>query len=138
MTALAPSRRASNPYFTKFTLSKGLFYAFSSLFLLTCTVVVMVEPFLNVPCIFNPALSRKFPNPAYPDDVCRRTRFGALFLTQEECDFERRILISVFFGGIVGWERRRRTIREHRTMSLVSRARAFLPSAASSRSRAAP
>ena len=77
---------------------------------------------MSLPCEYNPAIARKFPNPDFPDDICRSTRFAKLlFLTSQECDFGRRILASVFFGGVIGWERcqadRPAGIR---TMSLVS------------------
>jgi len=46
-------------------------------------------------------------NPDHIDDPCRYERIPQLFwLTEEECDMSRRMLMSVILGGAIGYERR--------------------------------
>jgi uncharacterized membrane protein YhiD involved in acid resistance len=48
-----------------------------------------------------------YANPDYITDPCRYLRVPRLFyLTLEECDMSRRLLCSVFLGGVIGYERR--------------------------------
>jgi putative Mg2+ transporter-C (MgtC) family protein len=63
-----------------------------------------------------------YENPDYDTDPCRYIRLPELcFLTLEECDISRRLLMSVILGGAIGYERR---IADRpagiRTMGLVS------------------
>lgn len=50
---------------------------------------------------------KHYENPDYNTDPCRYERVPyLLYLTPEECDLCRRMLASVVFGGIIGYERR--------------------------------
>jgi len=112
-------------YFTDFTFAKGFFYICTILYVLSTGFVVMVQPFITLPC---PAMEEeaaeevKYENVMYKHDPCRTMRFQQLlYLTTEECDFGRRLLFSVVFGGIIGWERRQADRPAGiRTMALVS------------------
>lgn len=65
---------------------------------------------------------KNYENPDYNTDPCRYERVPyLLYLTPEECDLCRRMLASVVFGGIIGYERRASDRPAGiRTMSLVS------------------
>lgn len=116
-----PGRR-NRAYFTQFTVEKGLFYCATTIFAVSMGVVVIIQPFMKLPCLYAPSHRREFSNPGFLDDVCLQTRFPELFwLTPEECDFGRRILASIVMGGVIGWERRHADRAAGiRTMSLVS------------------
>jgi len=63
-----------------------------------------------------------YENPDYHQNPCRLERtYFLLYLTPKECDYARRILTSVLFGGIIGYERKSADRPAGiRTMSLVS------------------
>ena len=63
-----------------------------------------------------------YKNPDYHQNPCRTTRYPFLFgLNLKECDYARRVLASVFLGGIIGFERKNADRPAGiRTMSLVS------------------
>lgn len=110
-------------YFTELTAQKVIFYFVALAYLLAASVIVTMQPFIDLPCTSpDPGSDRAFENPAYVDDPCRRTRFvQLLYLTVEECMFGRRIVWSVVLGSIVGWERRQADRPAGiRTMALVS------------------
>lgn len=108
-------------YFTEFTYSKGAFYlvVVSYLFLSCC--VVLIEMFVDHGCDESYD-NIKYENPSYHDSPCRHTRYPYLLgLTPDECGYGRRLLMSVIFGSIIGWERRQADRPAGiRTMSLVS------------------
>jgi uncharacterized membrane protein YhiD involved in acid resistance len=108
-------------YFTEFTWSKGVFYliVLSYLFLSCC--VVLIELFMDHGCSESYD-DIKYENPSYRDNPCRHTRYPYLLgLTPDECGYGRRLLMSVIFGSVIGWERRQADRPAGiRTMSLVS------------------
>jgi hypothetical protein len=128
MTMAMPYSRVEKAswYFTKFTPAKGCFYLVVVFYLVATSLVVILEPFVTIPCpVTTPALAsgRVFSNPAFDDSECRNLlRFAKLlWLTRVECDHGRRILFSVLGGGIIGWERRSSDRPAGiRTMALVS------------------
>jgi len=63
-----------------------------------------------------------YENPDYHQNPCRNERYIFLLgLTLKECDYARRILVSVLLGGIIGYERKSADRPAGiRTMSLVS------------------
>ncbi|KAG7367407.1 MgtC family protein [Nitzschia inconspicua] len=69
-----------------------------------------------------PDSNSPYANPDYVVDPCRYLRVPYLcYLTMEECDMCRRLLCSVLFGGIIGYERRSSDRPAGiRTMGLVS------------------
>eukprot|EP00527_Entomoneis_sp_CCMP2396_P008031 CAMPEP_0198150464 /NCGR_PEP_ID=MMETSP1443-20131203/51037_1 /TAXON_ID=186043 /ORGANISM="Entomoneis sp., Strain CCMP2396" /LENGTH=275 /DNA_ID=CAMNT_0043815773 /DNA_START=319 /DNA_END=1146 /DNA_ORIENTATION=- len=84
---------------------------------------MMLEPLIPVWCDEKAVdTSLKYANPEYVKYSCSHIRFPhLLFLTPEECDFGRRLVMSVFLGAIIGWERRMADRPAGiRTMSLVS------------------
>jgi hypothetical protein len=120
-----------NRYFTEFTFRKGVFYAVTLVYVLSVSVVVVLELLLPDSAICNEdsitqeqkALSNlEYGNSMYEYKPCRHVRSGALlFFTRTECSYGRRLLMAVFLGGIVGWERRQADRPAGiRTMSLVA------------------
>jgi putative Mg2+ transporter-C (MgtC) family protein len=63
-----------------------------------------------------------FLNPSYKDTPCRHHRMlKLLFMTPDECEFARNLLVAVTLGAIIGWERRESDRPAGiRTMALVS------------------
>lgn len=108
-------------YFTELTISKALLYLVTILYVAGSMIISVLEPFLDLPCD-NQDEVLEFPNPVYVGYRCRRIRRAVLLgLTSEECAFARRLVASVVFGGIIGWERRQADRPAGiRTMSLVS------------------
>ena len=111
-------------YFTEFTAKKALLYGIASLYVMSCGLVSVAEMFMKLPC--PPGIANeepiKFPNPAYNGSGCPEIRQPWLLgLTPTECSFGRRLVMSIFFGGLIGWERRQADRPAGiRTMSLVS------------------
>lgn len=68
-----------------------------------------------------------YANPDYDTDPCRYTRVPELlFLTLEDCDISRRLIVAVFLGAFVGFERKSADRPAGvRTMALVSLGAAF-------------
>lgn len=125
-------RFAMRRYFTEYTFAKSAFYAATLVYVLSMCVVVLVEIVLTDDQICDEAwitdeqqllaTEITYKNPSYIYRPCHHARLPALlFLTREECSFGRRLLWSVFLGGVIGWERREADRPAGiRTMSLVS------------------
>ena len=66
--------------------------------------------------------TKEYENPDYNKDLCRyQSTFYLLYMTVDECDYARRMLLSVIFGAIIGFERRSADRPAGiRTMGLVS------------------
>lgn len=110
-------------YFTEFTVTKALLYSVASLYVATACVIVMLQPFLAVPCQHIPSDSDPKPeNALYVWDPCRMKRYAVLLgLTVEECEFGRRLVWAVVLGCLIGWERKQADRPAGiRTMSLVA------------------
>ena len=65
---------------------------------------------------------KEYENPDFNKDLCRHVQTPyLLYMTVDECDYARRMLVSVIFGAIIGLERRAADRPAGiRTMSLVS------------------
>mmetsp|Transcript_10494 Transcript_10494/g.14817 ORF Transcript_10494/g.14817 Transcript_10494/m.14817 type:complete len:333 (-) Transcript_10494:460-1458(-) len=118
-------RKQRRSYFTEFTISKGVIYFLASSYVLMVCTVITLEPFLESYSILPecPSSNGSFENPGFNANPCsREIRYSnLLYLTREECAFGRRIITSVVFGGLIGWERRQADRPAGiRTMSLVS------------------
>jgi hypothetical protein len=93
-------------YFTEFTPGKAVMYSIATIYVLGAGLASVAEAFLDIPCN-NPGQDLGFENPAYDGTRCPHIRYGILFgLTREECSFGRRLVASIFLGGLIGWERR--------------------------------
>lgn len=104
-------------------MGKGIFYGTAIVFVVSTAIVVILEPFLPAWCDENKKdTTIHYQNPSYVYYPCRHMRFShLLYLTPEECDFGRRLVVSVCLGGVIGWERRMADRPAGiRTMSLVS------------------
>jgi putative Mg2+ transporter-C (MgtC) family protein len=116
------------PYFTDFTARKAILYIVASLYVIGCGLASMAELFLNLPCDNKSDPSDPehkiliFPNPAYDGSYCPYIRHTILLgMNKTECSFGRRLVSSIIFGGLIGWERRQADRPAGiRTMSLVS------------------
>jgi len=66
--------------------------------------------------------TKEYENPDYNKDLCRyQQTYYLLYMTVDECDYARRMLLSVIFGAIIGFERRSADRPAGiRTMGLVS------------------
>ena len=110
-----------NAYFTDLTARKAFLYVVASLYVITCGLVSIAEMFMTLPC---PANDKPitYPNPDYDGRKCPHIRQPMLMgLTQTECSFGRRLVMSILMGGLIGWERRQADRPAGiRTMSLVS------------------
>ena len=74
-------------------------------------------------CKFTNTLnSKEYENPDYDTNLCRHQQtIYLLFMTVEECDYARRMLVSAIYGAIIGLERRSADrLAGIRTFSLVS------------------
>ena len=110
-------------YFTEFTISKALLYTVATLYVATAAVIVMLQPFLTVPCTYTPdGTEPETLNSMYKYNPCRFQRYSILLgLTQEECEFGRRLVWAVVLGCLIGWERKQADRPAGiRTMALVS------------------
>jgi len=108
-------------YFTEFTYSKGVFYLVVVSYLVLSCCVVVVELFISHGCEESYD-DIKYENVSYHDNPCRHTRYPyLLYLTPDECGYGRRLVMAVFFGSVIGWERRQADRPAGiRTMSLVA------------------
>lgn len=86
--------------------------------------MVVLQPLITLPCHIqlDESQQRDFNNVQYVYDPCRFKRYPQLlWLTAEECEFGRRLVWSVIFGCLIGWERRNADRPAGiRTMALVA------------------
>jgi hypothetical protein len=86
--------------------------------------VIIIEPFLSLPCSDknDNESELKFENVLFEYSICSNTRYPQLFfLTRMECERGRHLLAAVFFGSLIGYERRSSDRPAGiRTMALVS------------------
>lgn len=115
------AKRTKRSYFTEFTLSKGILYVLSAIYVISVSIVSIFEPYVSLPCDSMHS-NLTFANPVYDGSPCRLIRYPQLFFfTREECSYARRLVSAVILGGIIGWERRQADRPAGiRTMSLVS------------------
>jgi uncharacterized membrane protein YhiD involved in acid resistance len=108
-------------YFTVWTFEKAVFYCAAIGFVAVVSVAVLLHPFVTIEC-HKTATDVTYENPSYKENPCKDDRIPQLFyLSVEECVFARRILVAVFLGGLIGWERRQADRPAGiRTMALVS------------------
>lgn len=101
----------------------------SILFLLLYTFIIIFGETIMLPkeesewcSVANVTNTKVYENPDFDKNLCRQEKTPyLLFLTQEECDYARRMFISVLYGAIIGFERRSADQPAGmRTMALVS------------------
>ena len=101
----------------------------SILFLSVYTFVIIFGETLFLPndevewcSVANVNNTKVYENPDFDKSICRYEQTPyLLFMTQDECDYARRMFISVLYGAIIGFERRSSSQPAGmRTMSLVS------------------
>ena len=113
-----------NAYFTEPTGHKYIFYLLCLAFVVCTSLVIIIEPFLSLPCSDenNNESELEFENVLFEYSICRNTRYPHFFfLTRMECERGRHLLAAVFFGSLIGYERRSSDRPAGiRTMALVS------------------
>lgn len=112
-----------NSYFTEMNTQKYLFYMICLVYVMCTSIIVIIEPFLPLPCDEEHHTSElEFENILFHYSICDHRRFPKLlFLTKAECERGRHLLAAVFFGSLIGYERRSSDRPAGiRTMALVS------------------
>jgi len=109
-------------YFTEINGQKYLFYLVCLIYVICTSVVVIIEPFLSLPCDEEHKSELQFENVLFRYSICDyRRQPELLFLTRAECERGRHLLSAVFFGSLIGYERRSSDRPAGiRTMALVS------------------
>ena len=109
-------------YFTEPTRQKYVFYLLCLTYVISASIVVIIEPFLSLPCSDEYKSELEFENVLFELSICSDTRYPLLlYLTRMECERGRHLLAAVFFGSLIGYERRSSDRPAGiRTMALVS------------------
>jgi hypothetical protein len=110
-------------YFTEFNAQKYLFYLICLFYVICTSIIVIIEPHLTLPCNEDSAKSSlEFENKLFHYSICDHVRQPKLgLLTRAECERGRHLLAAVFFGSLIGYERRSSDRPAGiRTMALVS------------------
>eukprot|EP01082_Thalassiosira_pseudonana_P003660 g3570.t1 g3570 contig12:2343014-2344105(+) len=108
-------------YFTEKNRNKYLFYFICLFFVVSTSIVTIIEPILTLPC--DAARSElEFENVLFYYSPCLAHRYPQLlFMTQLECQRARHLLMAVFLGSLIGYERKEKDRPAGiRTMALVS------------------
>ena len=88
------------------TNQKYILYFAVFLYIFGTSVVVIIEPFLTLPCN-QPIRDIAYQNVVYQPTPCGNVRYPALlFFTKTECLSGRHLLMAVFLGSLIGYERR--------------------------------
>ena len=95
-------------YFTEPSRQKYLFYLICLLYVIGTSIVVILEPFITLPCNDDGHQSEtEFYNVLYHLDKCDNIRYPILlYMTRSETVRGRHLLMAVFFGSLIGYERR--------------------------------
>lgn len=114
--------RRLSAYFTEPTGQKYLFYLLTLLYVVGTSLVVIIEPFLTLPCDEDHKSEIEFENVLYNYSPCNNVRYPMiLYFTKTDCLRGRHLLMAVFFGCLIGYERRSSDRPAGiRTMALVS------------------
>ena len=88
-------------------------------------IIVLLEPFISIPCDneeSNQTTDMKFENVLFHYKPCMEYRYPhLLFLSRMDCQKARHLLVAVFLGSLIGYERRSSDRPAGiRTMALVS------------------
>ncbi|KAL3802990.1 hypothetical protein HJC23_011613 [Cyclotella cryptica] len=123
-----PERRSPrhfSSYFTEKSRQKYLFYLACLVYVIGVTIIVLLEPFITIPCDNEESGQQsdlKFKNVLFYYSPCLEYRYPhLLYLTRFECQQGRNLLMAVFLGSLIGYERRSSDRPAGiRTMALVS------------------
>jgi hypothetical protein len=101
-------QQAKDQYFTEVTDIKFFCYLIVLIYVIVCCCIFVIEPYITTSeCMVTSTTATIMPNPLYEVNLCRSYRYiQLLYLTREECSYGRRLVSSVIYGGVVGWERR--------------------------------
>ena len=112
-------------YFTEPSGQKYLFYMLCLLYVIGTSLLVIIEPFLSLPCNLTDeqrTTDLKFENSLFVFSPCDSIRHPQLlFMSKVDCLRGRHLLMAVFLGSLIGYERRSGDRPAGiRTMALVS------------------
>lgn len=96
-------------YFTEPSGQKYLFYLVCLCYVICTSIVVIIEPFLDIPCDEDATKESEldFGNSLYIYSKCNTFRHAKLlYFSRVECLRGRHLLMAVFLGSLIGYERR--------------------------------
>ena len=87
--------------------STRLFYASLAIICAVYSVVALLAPLIRPECTLPPDTQHvEHPNPSFTPDPCRWVRYAVLLgLNPWEADMSCRVIVSIFMGSIIGFER---------------------------------
>ncbi|KAL7537313.1 hypothetical protein ACHAXR_007731 [Thalassiosira sp. AJA248-18] len=114
--------RRFSAYFTDPSAQKYIFYFLCLSYVIGTSLIVIIEPFLTLPCDEAHKSEIEFENALYNFTPCGNIRYPTLlFFTKTDCLRGRHLLMAVFLGSLIGYERRSSDRPAGiRTMALVS------------------
>mmetsp|Transcript_19631 Transcript_19631/g.39330 ORF Transcript_19631/g.39330 Transcript_19631/m.39330 type:complete len:308 (+) Transcript_19631:68-991(+) len=117
-------QRYISSYFTEPTGQKYLFYLACLCYVIVTSIIVIVEPYIDIPCEEDTTQSSEleFGNSLYVYSKCNSIKQAKLlYFSRVDCLRGRHLLMAVFLGALIGYERRESDRPAGiRTMSLVS------------------
>jgi hypothetical protein len=96
-------------YFTEPSGQKYLFYLACLFYVIITSIIVIVEPYLDIPCEDDTTQSSEleFGNSLYIYSKCNSVKHAKLlYFSRVDCLRGRHLLMAVFLGALIGYERR--------------------------------
>lgn len=96
-------------YFTEPSGQKYLFYTACLCYVVVTSLVVIAEPYIEIPCEEDTTKSSEleFSNALYVYSKCNTIRQPKLlYFSRVDCLRGRHLLMAVFLGALIGYERR--------------------------------
>jgi len=102
-------QRYINSYFTEPSGQKYLFYLACLCYVMVTSIIVIVEPYIDIPCEEDTTQSSEleFGNSLYVYSKCNSIKQAKLlYFSRVDCLRGRHLLMAVFLGALIGYERR--------------------------------
>ncbi len=102
-------QRFISSYFTEPTGQKYLFYLVCLCYVMVTSIIVVIEPYIDIPCEEDTTQSSEleFKNALYVYSKCNYTKHAKLlYFSRVDCLRARHLLMAVFLGAMIGYERR--------------------------------
>ena len=102
-------KRFVSSYFTEPSGQKYLFYLACLCYVIITSIIVIVEPYIDIPCEEDTKQSSEleFGNSLYVYSKCNSIKHAELlFFSRVDCLRGRHLLMAVFLGSLIGYERR--------------------------------
>ena len=96
-------------YFTEPSGQKYLFYLACLCYVICTSIIVIIEPFISTPCQEDETKKSEleFGNSLYVYSKCNSLREAKLlYFSRVDCLRGRHLLMAVFLGSLIGYERR--------------------------------